>query len=55
MHGHNEEEEVKGRNANCPCARLKFQIFLTVVILQSVDNDASQHMHNVLALCISIL
>ena len=41
---------------NRPRERLKFQIFLTVVALLSLDvDDASQHTHNVLTLCISIV
>ena len=55
-HNDNEEEEGKGRSANRPRERLKFQIFLTVVTLLSLDvDDASQRMHNVLTLCISIV
>ena len=39
-----------------PRERLKFQTFLTVVALLSLDlDDASQRMHNVLALCTSII
>ena len=46
----------EGRSASHPCERLKFQNFLTVVALLSLDlDDASQRMHNVLALCTSII
>ena len=46
----------KGRSANRPRERLKFQNFLTVVALLSLDvDDASQRMHNELTLCISIV
>ena len=56
MHDDNEEEEGKVRSANRPRERLKFQIFLMVVALLSLDvDDASQRMHNVLTLCISIV
>ena len=50
-HNDNEEEEGKGRSAKRPRGRLKFQNFLTVVALLSLDvDDASQRRHNVLAL-----
>ena len=53
MHNDNEEEEGKGRSANRPHERLKFQIYLTVVALLSLDvDDASKHMHSVLTLFI---
>ena len=56
MHNNNEEEEGKGRSASRPRQTLKFQNFLTVVALLSLDlDDASQCMHNVLALCTSII
>ena len=46
----------EGRSASHPRKRLKFQNFLTVVALLSLDlDDASQRMHNVLALCTSII
>ena len=57
-HNDNEEEKGEGRSTNHPHERLKFQNFLTVVALLSLDlDDASQrmHMHNVLALCTSII
>ena len=56
MHNDNKEEEGKGRSVNRPRERLKFQIFLMVVALLCLDvDDAIQHMHNVLTLCISIV
>ena len=55
---HNDyvEEEGKGRSKNYPHERLKFQNFLMVVLLLRVNiDDTSQCMHNVIALCISII
>ena len=55
-HNDNEEEEGKERSVNRPRERLKFQIFLTVVVLLSLDvDDASQCMHNIQTLCKSIV
>ena len=54
-HNDNEEEKGEGRSVSRPHERLKFQNFLTVVVLLSLDlDDASQRMHSVLALCTSI-
>ena len=48
-HNNNEEEKGEERSVDRPCERLKFQNFLTVVTLLSLDvNDASQRRHNVL-------
>ena len=55
-HNDNEEEEGKGRSVNRPRERLKFQIFLTVVALLSLDiDDTSQRMQNIQTLCKSIV
>ena len=52
VHNDNEEEKGEERSVNRPRERLKFQNFLTVVALLSLDlDDTSQRMHNVLALC----
>ena len=46
VHNDNEEEEGKGRGANCPRRRVHFQNFLTVVVLLSLDvDDTSQRNH----------
>ena len=43
MHNDNEEEKGEGRSASCPHERLKFQNFLTVAALLSLDlDDVSQ-------------
>ena len=49
-------EKGEGRSTSRPRETLKFQKFFKVVALLSLDlDDASQHMHNVLALCTSII
>ena len=55
-HNNKEENEGEGRIVNHTHKRFKFQTFLTVVTLLSLDvDDTSQHRHSVLALCISII
>ena len=39
----NEEEEGKGRSANRPRERLKFQIFPTVVTLLNLEQRHNMH------------
>ena len=39
----NEEEKGEGRSANCPRKRLKFQIFLMVVTLLSLEPWRNAH------------
>ena len=42
-HNDNEEEKGEGRSANRPRKRLKFQIFLTVVALLSLEHWHNEH------------